>query len=165
MPVDTTTLRSRRALLGAGLGALAATVAGALGRATPAEADDGGSVLLGQINTAVHSTSIEASGDNAIFALGTDHSGVVGRSTSADGVAGESTSGTGVAGFSVKGAGVVGVSTKGPGGVFYGKTAQLQLAPSSATNHPLRGARGELFVDKSGRLWFCKGGTSWKQLA
>ena len=27
------------------------------------------------------------------------------------------------------------------------------------------GVRGDLYVDKSGRLWFCKGGSTWKQLA
>jgi hypothetical protein len=34
-----------------------------------------------------------------------------------------------------------------------------------ATSHPGSGAKGDLFVDTSGRLWFCKGGMSWKQLA
>jgi hypothetical protein len=53
----------------------------------------------------------------------------------------------------------------GRGGIFTGGKAQLKLHPSSASTHPTKGQRGDLFVDKSGRLWFCKGGTNWKQLA
>ena len=63
------------------------------------------------------------------------------------------------------GPGVEGSSSNGVGGKFAGKTAQIQLVPSGATSHPSSGAPGTLFVDKSKRLWFCKGGTSWKQLA
>jgi hypothetical protein len=44
------------------------------------------------------------------------------------------------------------------------ESAQVQLLASAATTHPSSGLRGELFVDKSGRLWFCKGTTTWKQL-
>jgi hypothetical protein len=61
--------------------------------------------------------------------------------------------------------GVLGVSTNGRGGAFSGKKAQVQLLASAATTHPSTGARGDLFVDNSGRLWFCKGSTTWKQLA
>jgi hypothetical protein len=61
--------------------------------------------------------------------------------------------------------GVLGVSTNGRGGAFSGKAAQVQLLASTATTHPTSGARGDLFVDNSGRLWFCKGSTTWKQLA
>ena len=61
--------------------------------------------------------------------------------------------------------GVLGVSTNGRGGAFSGKAAQVQLLASTATTHPSSGARGDLFVDNSGRLWFCKGSTTWRQLA
>lgn len=61
--------------------------------------------------------------------------------------------------------GVRGISTKGRGGVFKGGVAQLRLSPSTATSHPTSGAIGDLFVDSSGRLWFCKGATTWKQIA
>lgn len=64
-----------------------------------------------------------------------------------------------------KGAGVEGKSSLGAGGKFTGKTAQVHLVPSSASTHPTSGSAGQLFVDKSYRLWFCKGGTNWKQLA
>ena len=61
--------------------------------------------------------------------------------------------------------GVLGLSTNGRGGAFSGKQAQVQLLASTATTHPSTGARGDLFVDNSGRLWFCKGSTTWRQLA
>ena len=61
--------------------------------------------------------------------------------------------------------GVVGASESGRGGSFSGKLAQLRLAPSSATSHPHSGQKGDFFVDSKTRLWFCKGGTTWKQLA
>ena len=81
--------------------------------------------------------------------------------------------GTGVLGFSgdepprrvARDAGVYGASEKGRGGIFKGNVAQLRLVPSAATTHPSSGQIGDLFVDKSGRLWFCKGGTTWKQVA
>jgi hypothetical protein len=63
------------------------------------------------------------------------------------------------------GAGLDGVSALGAGGRFVGKTAQIQLVPSTASSHPVSGIAGQLFVDRSNRLWFCKGGTNWRQLA
>jgi hypothetical protein len=62
-------------------------------------------------------------------------------------------------------AGIKGTNPNGRGGVFSGQKAQVRLLPSADTTRPASGARGDLFVDKSGRLWFCKGGTNWKQLA
>jgi hypothetical protein len=61
--------------------------------------------------------------------------------------------------------GVYGVAPAGRGGQFSGGVAQLRLVPSSATSHPVKGQLGDLFLDKTGRLWFCKGGASWKQIA
>jgi hypothetical protein len=61
--------------------------------------------------------------------------------------------------------GVMGVGEGGRGGVFIGDDAQVQLVAATAATHPTFGLRGDLFVDKSGRLWFCKGGGTWKQLA
>ena len=61
--------------------------------------------------------------------------------------------------------GVYGLSTKGRGGVFQGKIANLRLPPSSAASHPTAGQPGDVFVDSSYRLWFCKGGASWVKLA
>ena len=57
-------------------------------------------------------------------------------------------------------------STQGRGGVFKGGKAAVQLTPSTtASSHPSKGQAGDLFVDKTNRLWFCKGGKSWHQLA
>jgi hypothetical protein len=63
------------------------------------------------------------------------------------------------------GPGVQGESVNGRGGLFTGKVAQVRLLPSTAATHPASGLAGDLFVDASARLWFCKGGTTWKQLA
>lgn len=63
---------------------------------------------------------------------------------------------------------VVEARTSGMGraGVFQGGVAQVRLVPSTlGPTHPTTGARGDLFCDKYGRLWFCKGGTTWTQLA
>jgi hypothetical protein len=66
------------------------------------------------------------------------------------------------------GAGVEGRSILGRGGVFTGSKAQVRLTPAAASTKPATGARGDLFVDSSGRLWYCKtpGVTNgWVQLA
>ena len=66
------------------------------------------------------------------------------------------------------GAAIEGNSILGRGGLFNGKKAQIRLVASSATNKPSTGTRGDLFVDASGRLWYCKtsgSATGWKQLA
>ena len=77
--------------------------------------------------------------------------------------------GFGVAGYGsgVGGVGVRGYSSSsgGRGGSFTGKAAQVRLEPSAESTHPRSGKPGDLFVDKSHRLWFCKGGTTWTQLA
>jgi hypothetical protein len=59
-------------------------------------------------------------------------------------------------------------TSKGRGGVFGGNLAQIQLTPGSGSTHPKGGSRGDLYADKTGRLWFCKkGGTTatWHQIA
>ncbi len=71
----------------------------------------------------------------------------------------------GFAGEDAAAVGVRGASTRGRGGMFSGARAAVQLKPSSAASHPASGSVGDLFVDRSGRLWFCKGGSRWKQLA
>src|SRR5262249_51836910 len=67
-------------------------------------------------------------------------------------------------GTSGSGAAVEGKSAKGVGGKFTGKTAQIQLVPSSASTHPTSGQPGQLFVDSIHRLWYCITGNRWKQL-
>jgi hypothetical protein len=75
---------------------------------------------------------------------------------------------TGVHGFGDNGAssmGVRGESPTGRGGVFSGHVAQLRLVASTQATHPTSGALGDLFLDKVGRLWLCKGGTTWAKVA
>src|SRR5262249_7932292 len=111
---------------------------------------------------------------------GADGVGVRGYAWDGNGKAG--TFGTGVMGTSgshafphqaaIGNAGVVGISQGGSGvfgsghrgGVFVGVASQIRLEPSSAVSHPSSGFAGDLFVDGSKRLWFCEGGTTWKQI-
>jgi hypothetical protein len=53
----------------------------------------------------------------------------------------------------------------GRGATLVSNVAQLRLAPGTLASHPASGAPGDLYVDKTTRLWFCKGGSSWHQLA
>lgn len=80
------------------------------------------------------------------------------------GVFGVSATGTGVGGQGLTGPGLHGTSRDSVGGVFEGKTAQIRLRPSTAVSYPARGARGDLFVDRLGRLWYCRGGATWVRL-
>ena len=97
--------------------------------------------------------------------------GVYGQSLNAAGSAGVLGDGSlkGVwarhTGTNAAGAAVYGESAAGRGASFGGKRAQLRLRPSSATTHPASGQAGDFFVDSAARLWFCKGGTVWRQLA
>lgn len=63
------------------------------------------------------------------------------------------------------GPGLEALSAKGVGATFEGKTAQVQLVPSSDSSHPSSGDPGQLFVDSAKRLWFCRGANNWHQLA
>ena len=63
------------------------------------------------------------------------------------------------------GPGLEAMSERGVGATFAGRTAQVQLVPSSEAGPPASGAGGQLFVDSAKRLWFCRGGANWQQLA
>jgi hypothetical protein len=99
--------------------------------------------------------------------------GVFGGNQEGTGVHGDSQIGTGVNGHSAKGYGVDGASDSLYGGHFSGGLAQLQLEPAPGiVGHPSTGFHkaGELFVDGTGELFFCKkrGGAGvavWVQLA
>src|SRR5215472_14137689 len=104
--------RTRRQLLAGGTGALAAVLAAqAIARPAPAAADNGGNVILGQVNTETSATQISntADGTAVLQCVAT------GLSDSGDGVFGNSPSGAGVSGLSTKGNGVFGGSTHGTG--------------------------------------------------
>jgi hypothetical protein len=103
--------------------------------------------------------------------------GVYGQAATGAGVYGTSHAGPGVFGYvsssreafyavnSGAGPAISAVSGHGRGGVFGGTSvAQIQLTPGGST-HPASGSAGDFYVDHSARLWFCKGGKTWKQLA
>ena len=94
--------------------------------------------------------------------------GLLGFSSGVSGVVPKTPAKTGVQGIAGQDAASVGVrgeSSSGRGGQFKGKLAQVRLTPSTATHHPLLGQAGDLFVDKNGHLWYCKGGSAWTLLA
>ena len=73
-----------------------------------------------------------------------------------------STSGTGPA---IQG---TATGTGSRGGVFAGVAAQIRLTPGAGSKHPGSGNVGDLYVDSTARLWFCKVGgslASWSQIA
>jgi hypothetical protein len=105
---------------------------------------------------------VSASGPTAIVATGSGGAGV-GVSASVT-----STAPAVQAANAGAGAGVQGTSQTGRGGVFSGSAAQVRLTPGSGSTHPKSGSRGDLYADKTGRLWFCKkSGTTatWHQIA
>jgi hypothetical protein len=66
------------------------------------------------------------------------------------------------------GDGITATSAQGRGGSFRGKLAAIRLIRSKEPTHPTAGTIGDLFVDKPGRLWYCKRGGAnarWVQLA
>ncbi|HEX9035032.1 MAG TPA: hypothetical protein VF834_24585 [Streptosporangiaceae bacterium] len=139
------------------------------GQSLALQVNNSGGGLALQVNSASTSTTIGlAIQGNGAGTAG----GISGSSGSGTGVAGSSTSGKGVVGTSSSNTGVSGVSTSGTGvggtgkhgGVFTGTVAQIQLKPA-ATAHPHAGSKGDLFVDSSAHLWFCRGGTTWVKLA
>lgn len=89
MAIDVTVPRSRRAVLAAALGGLAATAAEALGRPKAALATDGQPVVQGQDNSGSASTIVRSSTTTAFQGLADAASGtaygVRGRSNSGDG--------------------------------------------------------------------------------
>jgi len=128
----------------------------------------------GVVGTSDGASGIGVFGQANAFS-GSTH-GVLGinNSSSGAGVFGWAAAATGVTGYSgarppaaLPKTGVYGFAggTGGRGGVFWGTAAQVKLRPSKATTHPSSGQAGDLFVDNSYRLWFCKGGATWKQIA
>jgi hypothetical protein len=73
---------------------------------------------------------------------------------------GDSHEATGVLGLSAGGDGVGGHSKSGRGGNFSGGAAQIKLTPGTFASHPATGETGDLYCDRTGRLWFCRKGGS-----
>jgi hypothetical protein len=181
MAIDTSTPLSRRALVGGALGALGATLAAAVARPLRVSATADSITYLNDENdetvlqAASESSGPGSGGGTGVWGRSASGPGVRGQSASNVGVSGESdlaagvfgasTAAIGVHGYSSTGIGVRGESDDGRGGEFRGQRAQLRLRPSSQATHPKIGAKGDLSVDKNGRLWFCRGGTNWVRVA
>jgi hypothetical protein len=149
MAIDVTAPRSRRALLAAAIGGLAASAANAIGRPTAALATDGQPIIQGQTNSGTISTVVAVANTTALqgvtdAATGTAY-GVRGRSNSTGGagVVGQVVAATGINygvrglasssfGVGVGGAspysGVEGISTVGAGKAYgvYGYSVSVE---------------------------------------
>lgn len=114
MALDSVTPHSRRALLAAGLGGVAATIAAALGRPAPVRAGIDGDVVLEGTNTALYPTKIEntTNGYDVLYCYNSLWgTGVWGRSGSGVGVYGSSDSYFAVEGASSSSIGVSGTNS------------------------------------------------------
>jgi hypothetical protein len=111
-------------------------------------------------------TGVTASGTTAVKATGSGATGVavVAASASSTTAIKATNTGTGAAlnaNNTGPGACVQATSTNGRGGSFAGKAAQIQLVAGTGATHPTSGKTGDLYVDNTARLWFCKvGGTT-----
>lgn len=126
MAIDTTGLRSRRALLAGTLGGLAALAAQALGRPAPTHATHA-DVHLGTNNNATSLTTITNTAGGQAF------KGVV---TSSTALAATATTGTGVNGYATAGIGIFGASGSVAHAAVYGV--------SNGNSTGLRGVSGGL---------------------
>ncbi len=120
-------LTSRRALLGAALGAAAATVASALGRPIAVRAGVDGDVVLGTTNTASTTTLVQnpTTGNAALKGRGSTGDGVVGES------AGETKSG------------VYGVTTDSLGYGVFGRNVEMGSTGYLGGNDGVYGDAGD----------------------
>jgi hypothetical protein len=139
MAPETPVTRQRRAFLAAGLGAIAATIANALGRPSPAAAAN---AVLEVNNPVTGTTSFENNSTNATVFIGsslTAGTGVHGYSTNGTGVRAQSESGYGVYATSSSYAAVGGLSTSGVG-VTGDSDSQFGVSGHSLSNHGVRGS-------------------------
>jgi hypothetical protein len=138
---------SRRRLLDtAGAGAAGIVVGAALGRAAPAGAADGSSLVIGQVNTGTVKTELDTSG-----VIADDGAFVVSAPNADFGLIGD---GSTVGAF---GSGVIGVFGAGTvGGIFSGTDSAVNLAPRTTPGPTSAQAfQGDVAVDSQGVLWLC----------
>ena len=154
MALDTKTPRSRRAILAASIGGLAAVTAQALGRPLVANAADGQTVVVGGEYASTSPTYIanSSAGDDGIAIWGASPSsvGVYGSSSATDGVVGEGPGGVhgygtayGVKGEAPSETGVHGVSGSGTG-VHGQSSSGIGVEATSANGRGMR-ATGHTF--------------------
>ena len=113
MAIETAAPRSRRALLAASLGGLAALAAQALGRPLPTRAANGDPVTVGGTlsGTAITKIANSTNSNTVFWGASSSGVGVYGTSSSSSGVRGESSGGRGVYGLSGGDTGVFGESS------------------------------------------------------
>jgi hypothetical protein len=148
MAIDTTSPRTRRAILLGALGGAVAAGAAAVGRASPVAATNGNVVHVGGTYSATNETTINATGHLVGALVGTSKSGnaIFGHSDTRNGIWGESYSSTeaGVGGFSPSGYGVYASSSSGDGlyaqsdsgyGVYGQSSSSVSIYGSSSAPH------------------------------
>ena len=121
-------------------------------------------VLVEGLNTSSTNPVLQATSTGAGYAVygfanGTGRGvvGYVGTTTSTASAIYGATIGTGAA--------VEGKAVNGRGGRFAGRFAAINLVPGGSPTHPSHGGvAGDLFVDSTGRLWFCRGSNNWVQV-
>jgi len=101
MAADIQPPSSRRAVLIASVGGMAALIANALGRPLPAHAADDDPMVVGGEYTSETVTKITTTGETAIQGVAVGSTGVQGDSTGGSGVFGSTETGFGVQGFSL----------------------------------------------------------------
>jgi hypothetical protein len=131
--IDTGLPRSRRAILAGGLGGFATLMAGAIGRASPVQAANGGNAILGAINTSTVETEFTTgdAGQTPIYSHANNAPGSVRESSASYGVLGISSSSTGVRGTTTNGNGVDGLASAGIG-VFGKATSGIGVQGETA---------------------------------
>lgn len=162
--MDGSTARSRRAVLGAGLGAVAATAAAAVSRPLPVRADAEVVHVGDDIQTAASRTRIlNKTNDADVFAAQSTGNGtaLIGISETSTGIAGTSSYGTGVYAASIAGKGLEVSSTD--------NTAIQASSYRGNVIHALQGpaggsalwAEGRIVLSQSGIATIAAGQKTW----
>ena len=148
MAIETAVPRSRRALLAASLGGLAALAAQALGRPAPARAINGDFVTVGSTVNGTATTKIAnyTTSNTVFWGASSAGTGVYGTSSSSNGVLGESSSGFGVYGSSSSSYGVLGDSNSSYGvcGGSFATDQPAMVAQSFGNSTGLLGYSGSI---------------------
>ena len=129
---------------------------------------DSTGVFGGSTSTAGNGVGVEGFSTSGTGVVGQGGAFTTPTLPSNTGVYGHGTSGNGVYAVSDSSDAIYGTAANGRGGVFAGTAAAVNLAPASANTHPTGGNTGDLFVDSTGALWYCKAGGSaatWVKLA
>jgi hypothetical protein len=126
--IDGSERRTRRAIIGAGLGALGATVVSGLGGASPGRAADGDPIMVGSTVSGTLVTSIANTTNNhsVLVAQSTTGTGLIGTTGSDVGVRGTASTGIGVKGESQSSNGLLGSSASS--NAIYGTSNATTLA-------------------------------------